>query len=130
MRERSFDPAAVRSILVIRLYFIGDVLLSTPVFAALKDAFPGASLTVLVKKRATDVLRNNPNVNRVLEYDAVPRYHSPVWQGRLAATLRRERFDLVVDLTGDLRSSWLVFAADPGFRVGFNHAGLGFLLDR
>ena len=130
MRERRFDPASVRSILVIRLYFIGDVLLSTPVMEALKKTFPGASLTVLVKARATGVLENNPNVDEVIEYDAVRNYHSPVWMGRLARRLRRARFDLAVDLTGDLRSSWLLFAADPGFRAGFNHAGCGFLLDR
>ncbi|MFH1690534.1 MAG: lipopolysaccharide heptosyltransferase II [Candidatus Eisenbacteria bacterium] len=130
MRERRFDPTSVRSILVIRLYFIGDVLLSTPVLDALKRAFPDASLAVLVKSRAVDVLRNNPNVDEVIEYDAVPGYHNPVWLGRLARRLRRARFDLAVDLTGDLRSSWLLLAADPGFRVGFNHAGFGFLLDR
>jgi len=130
MRERRFEPAMVRSILVVRLYFIGDVLLSTPVLAALKNAFPDATLTVLVKSRATDVLKNNPYVDEVLEYDAVAGYHGPVWTGRMARKLRRARFDLAVDLTGDLRSSWLLFAADPGFRVGFNHAGFGFLLDR
>jgi len=130
MRERRFDPATVQSILVIRLYFIGDVLLSTPVLDALRKAFPNASVTVLVKSRATAVLGNRPNVDEVIEYDAVPSYHGPVWTARLASRLRRARFDLAVDLTGDLRSSWLLFIADPAFRVGFNHAGFGRLLDR
>ncbi len=130
MRARAFDPSTVRSILVMRLYFIGDVLLSTPVFGALRSAFPGASITALVKRRSSEVLLNNPNVDEIVVYDDTRRYHSPVWQARLASRLRRRRFDLAVDLTGDLRSSWLLFATDPGFRVGFNHAGLGRLLDR
>ena len=130
MRERAFDPKMVESILFIRLYFIGDVLMSTPVLDALKRTFPDAKITALIKRRARGVLVNNPNVDELIEYDGVERYHGPVWVARLAARLRSERFGLAVDLTGDLRSSWLLFAADPGFRVGFNHAGMGFLLDR
>lgn len=130
MRAREFDPESVSSILVMRLYFLGDVLLSTPVFEALKRRFPRAPLSVLIKRRARDILINNPFVDEVLEYDAGGRNHGPAWRARLAVDLRRRRFGLAVDLTGDLRTSWLLFAADPGFRIGVNHAGLGFLLDR
>lgn len=130
MTERPFDPELVRSILFIRLYFIGDVLMSTPVLDALRRAFPEAGITALIRKRAREVLLNNPNVDEIVEYDGAERYHSPVWQSRLGLRLRRAGFDLAVDLTGDLRSSWILLAADPGFRVGFNHAGAGFLLDR
>ena len=130
MTPREFQGDAVRSILLIRLYFIGDFLLATPVLEALRERFETASIVVLIKKRARDILKGNPHVDEVLEYDGVERYHSPVWLTRLALGLRRRRFDLAVDLTGDLRSSWLMFAADPGFRVGVNHAGLGWLLDR
>ncbi len=130
MGKRAFHPADVRAILVVRLYFVGDVLLATPVLEALRATFPDAGITTLIKRRARDVLLENPHVDEVLEYDAVPHYHSPRWLWRLAQTLRRRRFDLAVDLTGDMRSSWLLFAADPAFRVGVNHAGAGFLLDR
>jgi lipopolysaccharide heptosyltransferase II len=130
MRPREFDPESVRSILVMRLYFLGDVLLSTPVIEALKVRFPDASLSVLIKKRAREILANNPFVDEVIEYDAVERYHGLRWAARLARGLRRRRFDLAVDLTGDLRTSWLLFAIEPRYRVGFNHVGLGFLLDR
>ncbi len=130
MKQRVFHPETVKRILVIRLYFIGDMLLSTPALAALRDTFPHASITVLLKKRARDVLVGNPDVDELIIYDAVPRYHSPAWTWRLGALLRRRRFDLAVDLTGDLRSSWALFVADPGYRVGVNRVGLGRLLDR
>ena len=126
---RMFYPESVKSILIIRLYFIGDVLLSTPVIEALGRRFPDARLTVLVKKRCEDILTGNPYVDEVMIYDAVDHYHSPRWVWRLGRELRGRRFSLSVDLTGDQRSSWMVFAADPAFRVGVNHAGMGFLLD-
>lgn len=130
MKQRQFHPESVGSILVIRLYFVGDVLLSTPVMAALRSRFPDAHIAVLIKRRARDVLFENPHIDEVIEYDGVRRYHNPVWLVSLARRLRRNRYDLVVDLTGDHRSSLLLAAADPGFRVGVNHCGMGFLLDR
>lgn len=130
MAKREFIEESVESILVLRLYFVGDVLLATPVLEALKRRFPAARLTVLVKQRAVEVLEGNPHVDEVMVYDAVKHYHSPRWVLRLARELRQRHFSLAVDLTGDHRSSWLLFASDPGFRVGLNHAGLGFLLDR
>ncbi len=126
---RRFHPESVESILFIRLYFIGDVLLSTPVIEALGRRFPDARLTVLVKRRCRDILIGNPYVDEIMVYDAVDHYHSPLWIWRLARELRGRRFSLSVDLTGDRRSSWMVLAADPAFRVGVNHAGMGFLLD-
>jgi lipopolysaccharide heptosyltransferase II len=130
MRLREFHAESVKSILVIRLYFLGDVLLSTPVTAALRTRFEDAHIAVLIKRRARDILKGNPHIDEVIEYDEVERYHSPMWLWRLALRLRRRRYDLVVDLTGDHRSSLLLAAADPGFRVGLNHSGMGFLLDR
>jgi lipopolysaccharide heptosyltransferase II len=130
VKQREFRREIVDSILVIRLYFVGDVLLSTPVFEALKSAFPEARLAAVIKKRARGVVEGNPFVDDIIEYDAPKHYHSPRWIARLALRLRRAHYGLGVDLTGDLRSSWLLLASDPAFRVGFNHAGLGFLLDR
>jgi lipopolysaccharide heptosyltransferase II len=130
VKPREFQSNGALSILVMRLYFIGDVLFTTPVLQALRERFHDSSIAVLIKKRARGILEGNPNVDEILEYDAVERYHSPLWLSRLALDLRRRRFDVAVDLTGDLRSSWLLLAADPGFRVGLNHAGMGWLLDR
>jgi lipopolysaccharide heptosyltransferase II len=132
MRERPFHPESVRSILVVRLYFLGDVVVSIPVFEALKRRFPEAEVSVLVKRRARDVLAGNPNIDEIIVYDAVENYHSPVWLWKLARELRRRRFDLAVDLTGDHRSSLLLLFAEPSFTVGFSHAGfgLGRILDR
>ena len=55
-----------KKILIIKLRHIGDVLLSTPVLRALRDAFPDAQLTMLVNRGTEGVLAHHPDVNEVL----------------------------------------------------------------
>ena len=50
----------VKSILIIRLDKVGDLVLATPVFKNLKMSIPGVKISVLVKGYAAGVLKNNP----------------------------------------------------------------------
>jgi hypothetical protein len=99
------------TILLIRLRLIGDVVFTTPVIAALKHRFPGASLTYLVEPAAEPVVRHNPHLDRVLVVER-PRGVRRLWYDwALARRLRRARFDLVIDFHGGPRSAWLTRAS-------------------
>ncbi|MEW5944635.1 MAG: hypothetical protein AB1742_00405, partial [bacterium] len=88
----------VREILVISLTCIGDVLLTTPVISNLKAAFPGARVTVLAGKTAYPLLAEHEPADRALVFDNRGAHRG--WRGvmRLSGELRRERYDMVVDL--------------------------------
>ena len=53
-------------ILVIKLGYIGDVLISTPVLAAVRAAFPKAFLSMLVNSGTEAMIAENPQLNEVL----------------------------------------------------------------
>lgn len=108
---------APERVLVIKLRYLGDVLLSTPVLAALRTAFPGARLSMLVNQGTEVMLAENPHLDEVL---IVERSGSPLRQLRFAAALRRRRFDLVVDLTDGDRAAILSRLTGAPVRVGFN----------
>jgi ADP-heptose:LPS heptosyltransferase len=55
-------------ILFVRLDHIGDMLLSTPLLAALRSTFPGARIDVLTNEYAAPVLAGNTDVARVYTY--------------------------------------------------------------
>ena len=79
-------------ILCIRLSAIGDLVVTTPILRALHHQL-GAEVHVLTKALPAEVLRHNPHVRRVLH-----------WPETNTATLRREAYDLLLDLHCNLRS--------------------------
>ncbi len=106
----------LRNILIIKLRHIGDVLLSTPVLRALRDAYPDAQLTMLVNRGTEGVLAHNSDVNEILCLD------KGTWreQCRFVYRLRERGFDCVIDLTDGDRSAVISFATGAAIRVGFN----------
>jgi predicted lipopolysaccharide heptosyltransferase III len=104
------------NILVIKLRHIGDVLLATPVFRALKQAYPQAKLTALVNRGTESVLRHHPDLYEIL----VAEKGAAAAQLRFLRDLRRKQYDCVVDLTDGDRSAFLSLATGARTRVGFN----------
>jgi heptosyltransferase-1 len=110
-------------ILLIRLRLIGDVVFTTPLLGALKRTFPDSRLTYLVEPNAAAVVAGNPHLAQVI---VVPRTRG--WARvrddlRLARRLRAEAFDVVFDLHGGPRSSWLTWATGAPQRIGYDILG-------
>ena len=59
-------PAAIDSVLYIKPDHLGDLLLATPVLAALRQRFPNACITALVGPWSQVVLERNPDVDVLL----------------------------------------------------------------
>ena len=92
----------MKRILVFSFSFIGDAVLSTAVIQPLRKYFPDAHITFLVGPRASDLLATEPNIDAVIVYDN--RGEHAGWRGRLRLikALRRDEFDLVVNLRDSL----------------------------
>jgi len=106
-------------VLLIRLRLIGDVVFTTPIPRALKRAYPGSHVSYLVEEASAPVLAHNPFIDDLI---VVRRARGPrrlMDDLRLAARLRRARYDLVIDLHGGPRSSWLAFATGAAQRIGY-----------
>jgi predicted lipopolysaccharide heptosyltransferase III len=118
----------MKNILVIKLRYIGDVLLATPALRALRDGIPGVRLTVAVNRGTEAVLTENPDVDDVV---VVPKA-APWEQWQFARELRRQRFDCVIDLTDGDRSAILARLTGAPVRIGFNdeHRWRGLLYTR
>jgi ADP-heptose:LPS heptosyltransferase len=83
-------------ILVIRFSAIGDILLTFPVVAALQHKYPAAEIHFLTKP-------SNKAVLELLSSKVQPRFLQESLV-QTATQLRRERYDLVIDLHNNLRT--------------------------
>lgn len=111
----SSQVAAIRRALVIKLRYVGDVLLASEVPRALKAALPGVQVTMAVMQGTEAVLKRNPHVDDVLTVD-----RSSFWtQAEFFREIRRREFDCVVDLTGNDRSEFACLLSGAPVRIGF-----------
>ena len=53
------------SIVAIKLRHLGDVLITTPVLSALRDAYPQARITMVVNPGTEDMVRGHPDLAEV-----------------------------------------------------------------
>jgi heptosyltransferase-3 len=106
----------MRNVLIIKLRYIGDVLLATPTVRAIKAARPDVRVTMMVNRGTEDVLSGNPDLDEIVVLDK----GSLAAQWRLIAGLRRRQFDTVIDLTDGDRSAFLSWISGAPVRIGFN----------
>ena len=92
-----------RKILVIRRDNIGDLACTTPAFATLRQQFPDAEIGALVNSYNAEVLRGNPNVDRVFVYQKLKhaggmanQFKALSHRVKLIAQLRRWKPDVTI----------------------------------
>ncbi|MSO45709.1 MAG: glycosyltransferase family 9 protein [Acidobacteria bacterium] len=110
-------------ILLVRLRLIGDVTFTTPLLRTLRRRFPEAHLAYLVEPAAEPVIRGNPHLDQIIvtpRRRGLARVRDDL---ALAWRLRREQFDVVIDLHGGPRSAWLTWASGASRRIGYTIAG-------
>jgi ADP-heptose:LPS heptosyltransferase len=121
------DPAPPR-ILLVRLSAIGDVIHALFGLAALRAAQPAAHIGFLVEDRAASIVEGHPDLDRVHVY---PRrrwqsgllrdpLHTAQDATRFLADLRSARYDVAVDLQGNLKSGLLATLSGAPRRIGLS----------
>ena len=107
-------------ILLTRLSSIGDIVLTTAVLKPLRERYPGGEIIMTVMSPYLPLLQDNPYLSRVIPFE-VGRTFLSDFMGflRFIRSLRRERFDLVIDLHRNLRSHLITLFAGAEKSVGY-----------
>ena len=106
-------------VLFIRLRSLGDTVLSTPLFAALKAWRPDLRIAVLVESPNGEVLIHNPDVDQVLTIPGDPGFFKSLFSRATALRkIRGARFDCCINLHGGSTSAWLTLLSGSPHRVG------------
>lgn len=119
----------VRRALVIKLRHHGDVLLTSPVFAALQAAAPGCEIDALVYADTAPLLEEHPQIAQLHRIDRRWKELGVFGQARaewaLLQSLRARHYDLVIHLTEHRRGAWLTRLLKPRWSVAPGKAGRG-----
>jgi ADP-heptose:LPS heptosyltransferase len=109
------DKNKVRKILVIKFGGIGDVVLFTPVLPNIHEYFPNAEITVLIEKKAKDIIEGNPNIHNYITFTSDTKNNSSIYK-----EIRKYKFDLVFDFYGNPRTALITYFSNAKYRVGFD----------
>lgn len=108
------------NILVIQLRRIGDILLTTPAVAYLRQVLPGAQIDFLCEPAGLNVLESNKAIRQIHVYAS----ESPLDAIR---QVRYRRYDVVIDFMNNPRSRLLTGLSGAKWRVGFAGGPRGWL---
>ncbi|MEF9933547.1 MAG: glycosyltransferase family 9 protein [Cetobacterium sp.] len=117
-------------ILIIHTAFIGDIVLSTPLIRKIKDIYPESKITYVTTPVGAQILRNNPDISEIIEYDKRKAHSGINGIFQLGKRLRYENFNMVISLHRYLRSSVLSWLTRAPIRLGYDVASGSFLFTK
>jgi lipopolysaccharide heptosyltransferase I len=121
----------LRRILIIKPSAIGDVVHTLPILNLLRKRWPDAHISWLVTPACAGLLEGHPQLDEVILFER--RRYGSSWRDpgalrdlfALTRKLRKQQFDLVIDLQGLFRSGWLTWKTRAPVRIGFANAREG-----
>jgi ADP-heptose:LPS heptosyltransferase len=132
------ERESLRRILLVRLDNLGDVLLTTPAFRAVRQALPEAHLALLAGPAGCEVGRLNPDLDETILYRAVNEdvnfrlSQDPEREMAAVETLKERDFDAAIIFTSykqsALPAAYLCYLAGIPMRAAGSFEGPGSLL--
>lgn len=111
------NPNNIFKILIIKPRGIGDIVLSTIVLENLHYHFKNVKIDYLTEYFAKHSVSNNPLVNKVLTMHKKDNVLKVAWK------LRKEKYDIILDLWSNPRTAQITFLSGAKFRVGYAYRG-------
>ncbi len=117
-------------ILIVKLGSIGDIVHTLPALAAVRNGFPDAEISWVVERNLSEILRDNPLLDRLIEVDTKALRRGLMSGETLRAPrqqLRRLRasvFDIALDFQGLLKSASIARFSGARRVFGYSFAAL------
>lgn len=117
-------------ILIVKLGSIGDIIHTLPALAALREAMPQSEISWVVERRSSEILRDNPLLDRLIEVDTKALRRGLMSGETLRAPrqqlrrLRASAFDVALDFQGLLKSASIARLSGARRVFGFSRSGL------
>ena len=103
----------IKSILFLRYDGkIGDMVVNSLMFREIKKVYPDTKIGVITRGAAIDIIKNNPNVDEIYEYNKDRKKIKD-----LALKIKEEKYDLLIDFSEMLRVNQMMLINLCGARI-------------
>lgn len=124
----SVDSASIQRVLVKEVNWLGDVVMSLPALRAIRQTYPEARISILIKKELAGFFDGSKWIDEVIPYSLRKGLRGLSDRKGIVAEIRARRFDLAVLFPNSFDSAlWPTLARVPR-RAGFVRDARGLLL--
>ena len=114
--------------LIIKLWAIGEVILTTPLVKTLKKNYPDSYIAYLTGKLSTEILKNNKYIDEIISVDEDIFLNFKVIKIiKVISDLKKIKFNIVINLHHSILFNIFSFFTGALTRIGFNRNNEGFL---
>ena len=124
--ERRFGSA--KNMLIRGTNWIGDAVMTLPAVAAIRNTFPDARISILVKPWVAEVFHLCKYVDEVIPFQSSGIHSGIAGKLRLAKELRSRGFDTAILLQNAVEPAIIARLAGIPVRAGYDSDGRGLLL--
>lgn len=111
----------LKSILVVKLSAIGDVIHALPVSYALKETYPEAKVTWVVEPPAYNILQDNPYIDEIIVFEKKKFKSLKGFLGNYGPfreKLNAKSYDAALDLQGLFKSAAIAWCSKAPLKLG------------
>jgi lipopolysaccharide heptosyltransferase I len=130
-RMKQADATGLQSaefsrILLIKPSALGDVVHTIPLLVKLRARYPRARIDWLITPENAEIVRSHPALSNVVLFARRDfskrgrRWHAVVAFLELLKQIRRAKYNLVVDMHGQVRSAFFTLVSGARVRIGFD----------
>lgn len=99
----------MQKVLIIRQGAIGDVVHTSNIFRSIKEAYPDIEIDYLTGAVPAQLIEHSPDLRNVIILEG--KSYAYLW--KLSAKLRKEKYDVVINLQPSIRFKFLSFMSFP-----------------
>jgi heptosyltransferase-2 len=117
-------------ILIRATNWVGDAIMALPALRVVRARFPEAQIAIVARPYVADIYRDQQISDQLINFDLHDIHAGFAGRERLAADLRRQKFDVALLLQNAFDAAWLAWRAGIPERIGYARDGRSFLLTK
>jgi len=116
-KTNEFIKTPPKTVLIVLFGAIGDVVRAFPLLSQIKENWPNAKITWAVETPSVGIVQDCKFVDKAIEFKRKNGFSAYL---KLISEIRKEKYDLVIDLQRHLKSGFTSFVTRSPVRVGFS----------